>query len=113
MLLFMPQSPRHLMNKGDEEECLRTLAKLRGLTPDDLVVRIEFLEIKAMRIFEMETAKVKYPALLDESQYKGKSKSAARRLRIKNQAKITCYEYASLITNRSLFKRTTVAVSDS
>lgn len=59
-MLFMPQSPRHLMNQGREEECLHTLARLRDTSVDDILVRIEFLEIKALRTFEVETAKKKY-----------------------------------------------------
>lgn len=96
MLLFMPQSPRHLMNKGREEECLQTLAKLRGKSTDDIIVRVEFLEIKAMRLFDIETSKSRYPNLQDGSW--------------SSNAKITFYEYLTLVTNRSLFKRTVVAV---
>ena len=67
MLLFMPQSPRHLMNQGREEECLQTLARLRDTSVDDISVRIEFLEIKALRMFEDEVARKRYPQYQDGS----------------------------------------------
>ncbi|KAJ5885405.1 hypothetical protein N7495_009915 [Penicillium taxi] len=97
MLLFMPQSPRHLMNTGREEECLQTLARLRAASTDDLLVRIEFLEIKSLYIFERETAAEKYPQWQDGS--------------FKSRFNIGWHDYLSLVTNKSLFKRTTVAVS--
>lgn len=95
----MPQSPRHLMNTGREEECLQTLARLRGASTDDLLVRIEFLEIKSLHVFEVETAAEKYPHLQDGS--------------FSSNFKIGCLDYLSLLTNKSLFKRTSVAVRDS
>jgi hypothetical protein len=96
MLLFMPQSPRHLMNKGREDECLATLGRLRGRPQDDILVRVEFLEIKALRIFETETAARKYPQYQDGS--------------TKSNFMIAVNDYKSLITNKSLFKRVSVAV---
>lgn len=95
MMLFMPQSPRHLMNTGREEECLETLARLRGTTTDDILVRIEFLEIKSLHMFEVETAREKYPHLQDGS--------------FTSNFKIGFNDYMSLITNKSLFKRTATA----
>lgn len=96
MMLFMPQSPRHLMNTGREEECLQTLARLRGASSDDILVRIEFLEIKSLHMFEVETAAAKYPHLQDGS--------------FSSRFKIGLLDYGSLVTNKSLFKRTVVAV---
>lgn len=96
MLLFMPQSPRHLMNRGREEECLDTLARLRSAHRDDMKVRIEFLEIKALRDFERLRSAEKYPDLQDGS--------------FASNFKIGWNEYTSLITNPSLRKRTLVAV---
>jgi MFS family permease len=75
MVLFMPQSPRHLMNKGREEECLNTLARLRSTTTDDMRVRIEFLEIKALREFEKMRLQESFPQYQD-----GTTKSAIMRL---------------------------------
>ncbi|KAM0099926.1 hypothetical protein ACP6JE_005474 [Aspergillus fumigatus] len=96
MLLFMPQSPRHLMNQGREEECLQTLARLRDTSVDDISVRIEFLEIKALRMFEDEVARKRYPQYQDGS--------------FKSRFMIGLNDYLSLITDKSLFKRTTVAI---
>lgn len=96
MMLFMPQSPRHLMNTGRDEECLQTLARLRGTSTDDLLVRIEYLEMKSLHLFEKETAAEKYPQWQDGL--------------FKSRFQIGLHDYMSLITNPSLFKRTTVAV---
>lgn len=84
------------MNRGREEECLHTLARLRDAPVDDILVRIEFLEIKALRTFEVETAKRKYPQYQDGS--------------FKSRFMIGVNDYMSLVTDPSLFKRTTVAV---
>jgi sugar porter (SP) family MFS transporter len=96
MLLFMPQSPRHLMNKNREEECLDTLARLRSTDRDDMRVRIEFLEIKALRDFEILRLKEKFPQYQDGS--------------FMSNFKLGFYDYASLVTDPSLRKRTIVAV---
>ncbi|KAJ5835254.1 Major facilitator superfamily domain general substrate transporter [Penicillium robsamsonii] len=95
MMMFMPQSPRHLMNTGREEECLQTLARLRNAPPDDMLVRIEFLEIKSLYLFERETAAEKYPDWQDDS--------------LSSRFKIGLHDYMSLITDKSLFKRTATA----
>ncbi|EKV06741.1 MFS monosaccharide transporter, putative [Penicillium digitatum PHI26] len=95
MMLFMPQSPRHLMNTGREEECLQTLARLRSAPPDDMLVRIEFLEIKSLYLFERETAAEKYPDWQDDS--------------FSSRFKVGLHDYMSLITDKSLFKRTATA----
>lgn len=97
MAVFMPQSPRHLMNTGCEEECLKVLAWLRNKSTDDMVVRIEYLEVKAMHMFEKETSAAKYPQYQDDSR--------------KSRLMILVNDYKSLVTNPSLFKRSTVAVS--
>ncbi|KAI4741599.1 putative MFS monosaccharide transporter [Aureobasidium sp. EXF-12298] len=95
MLLFMPESPRHLMNKDQEEEALTTLARLRNKSTEDMGVRVEYLEIKALRDFEVETARKKYPQYQDGS--------------FKSNFLIGFYDYASLITNPSLRRRTMAA----
>lgn len=84
------------MNQGREEECLRTLAKLRQASPEDLLVRIEFLEVKAMKVFEDETAAKKYPQWQDGSFH--------------SRFMIGLNDYKSLVTNKSLLKRTATAV---
>lgn len=84
------------MNRGREEECLQTLAKLCRASPDDLLVRVEFLVVKALHLFEVETAARRYPQWQDGL--------------FKSRFLIRFHDYLSLITNRSLFKRTIVAV---
>lgn len=96
MIAFMPQSPRHLMNVGREDECLATLARLRNASIDDIKIRIEFLEIKALREFEKERLHEKFPHLQDGS--------------FSSNFKMGVNDYMSLITDPSLRKRTTVAV---
>jgi len=96
MAFFLPQSPRHLINTGRDEECLRTLAMLRRKPVDDIAVRVEYLEIKALREFEVYTSKKKYPQYQDGS--------------FKSRFMIGWKDYCSLVTTPSLFKRTAVAV---
>lgn len=96
MIAFMPQSPRHLMNKGREEECLETLARLRSCSKDDIRVRIEFLEIKALREFEVQRSAELFPQYQDGS--------------FKSNFMIGLNDYKSLFTNRSMLKRTTIAI---
>jgi hypothetical protein len=55
------------MNKGREQECLETLARLRSTTTDDIRVRIEFLEIKSLREFEKARLAEAFPNLQDGS----------------------------------------------
>ena len=95
MLLFMPQSPRHLINRGRDEECLQTLARLRNKSVDDLGVRVEYLEIVALRDFERATAAQKYPQWQDGS--------------FKSKFMIGLNDYKSLLTRTST--PTAVAVS--
>ncbi|KAJ5805708.1 uncharacterized protein N7503_003310 [Penicillium pulvis] len=95
-ILFMPPSPRWLMVKGREEECLAVIANLRSLPADSELVQLEYLEVKAQDRFEKETSLAKFP------QYHSPGWM--------NKFKLEFHEYASLVTNRSLFKRTIVAV---
>lgn len=96
MLTMMPESPRHLMNQGREEECLDTLARLRSASRDDMRVRIEYLEIKALREFEKQRSAEKFPHYQDGS--------------FKSNFMIGWNDYMSLFTNKSMLKRTTVAI---
>lgn len=89
-------SPRWLMVKGREDECLAVIANLRSLPADSELVQLEYLEVKAQDRFEKETSRAKFP------QYHNPGWM--------NRLKLEFHEYASLVTNRSLFKRTIVAV---
>ncbi|KAF8534861.1 general substrate transporter [Trichophaea hybrida] len=72
-MLFFPFSPRWLMLKGRDDEALAVVAKLRRLPIEDPLVRLEYLEIKAMVQFDQETAAERFPGKhgwrLDVSQY--------------------------------------------
>lgn len=96
MVMFMPQSPRHLMNRDRDQECLDTLARLRNTTTDDIRVRIEYLEIMALRDFERLRLAEKFPQYQDGS--------------LKSRFMIGYNDYLSLVTDSALRKRTIVAV---
>ncbi|KAH8898270.1 sugar transporter [Thozetella sp. PMI_491] len=55
-MFFLPFSPRWLMMKHREEDCLDALCRVRRLDREDPVLRAEFLEIKAAVMFDEETA---------------------------------------------------------
>lgn len=58
--LFLPFSPRWLMLRGREEECLDGLAKLRGRAADAPDIQLEFRALQAERLVEQEAAKERY-----------------------------------------------------
>lgn len=95
-ILISDCSPRWLMTKGREDECLEVIANLRNLPTDNDLVQLEYLEVKAQHRFEQETSLARFP------QYHSPG--------VMNQIKLGFHQYASLVTNRSLFKRTVVAV---
>lgn len=64
---FLPFSPRLLVNHGRDEEALRTLSRLRRMPLDDLLIRIEYLEIKAESEFEKRLFEKRFPQLAVKS----------------------------------------------
>ncbi|KAI5452569.1 hypothetical protein NCC49_000730 [Naganishia albida] len=58
--VFLPFSPRWLMLRGREEECLLTLAKLRNLEPEDFAVQSEYMSLQAERLVEEDAVKERY-----------------------------------------------------
>jgi hypothetical protein len=60
---FMPFSPRLLVNKGRDEEAIKTLAYLRNLPEDHELIRIEYYEIKAESVFEKQMFEKRFPKL--------------------------------------------------
>jgi hypothetical protein len=54
-MLFLPFSPRWLMLKHRDEACIDSLTKLRRLSPEDPLLRAEYLEIKVAVLFDEKT----------------------------------------------------------
>ncbi|KIK63035.1 hypothetical protein GYMLUDRAFT_41339 [Collybiopsis luxurians FD-317 M1] len=90
-ILFMPFSPRWLVNQGRDDEALAVLSKARGLPSDNELVQIEFLEIRAQYLFEKETSAVKFPDYQDGS--------------FGSNFKLGLAEYTSLLINPTLLRR--------
>jgi sugar porter (SP) family MFS transporter len=93
-IIFMPFSPRWLVNQGRDEEAVAVLGKARRLPPDSDLVQIEFLEIKAQYLFEKELNALKFPQFQDGS--------------FSSNFKLGLHAYMSLLTTRTLFYRVTV-----
>jgi len=66
-MMFMPFSPRWLEHHGREAEARKTLASLRGLSPDNELIELEYMEIKAQSKFEKRTVAEHFPHLADGS----------------------------------------------
>jgi len=92
----MPQSPRWLVDQGRDEECRQILASLRRLSIDHPLVTMEFLEIKAQKVFETRISERDFPQYQDPS--------------LSSKFMLGVHSYLSLFNKRSNFKRTTVAV---
>ncbi|KAF8825155.1 hypothetical protein HHX47_DHR7000327 [Lentinula edodes] len=90
-ILFMPFSPRWLINQGRDDEALAVLSKARCLPSESELVQIEFLEIKAQYLFEKEISAVNFPDYQDDS--------------FGSNAKLAFYSYLSLLINPTLFRR--------
>lgn len=86
-IIFAPHSPRWLVNLGREDEAQLVLSHARNLPIDHELVQIEFLEIKAQRIFEVEANAQKFPQYQDGS--------------FKSNFLLGAYSYASLLTTKS------------
>ncbi|KAJ7903488.1 general substrate transporter [Mycena olivaceomarginata] len=86
-ILFMPFSPRWLVNQGRNDEALSVLSYARGLPEDSDLVQIEFLEIKAQYLFEKETSEMRFPQYQDGT--------------FSSNFKLGFFAYASLLQERS------------
>ncbi|KAL0954486.1 hypothetical protein HGRIS_003454 [Hohenbuehelia grisea] len=93
-ILFMPFSPRWLVNNQRDDEALTVLSRARGLPEDNDLVQIEFLEIRAQYLFEKETSEMKYPQYQDGS--------------FSSNFKLGLYGYLSLLSSRTLLYRVAV-----
>ncbi|EAW08376.1 sugar porter family MFS transporter [Aspergillus clavatus NRRL 1] len=94
-MIFMPFSPRWLVHHDREEEAKRVLMSLRGLSADDPLLQLEFLEIKAQSLFEKRTEKEKFPHL--------------ERTNTWSYIKLEAAGFASLFTTWPMFRRVMVA----
>ena len=94
-LLFMPFSPRWLIHHGREAEARRTLSSLRGLSQDDELIELEFLEIKAQSLFEKRSTTEKWPHLSDLTAW--------------NTFKLQFVAIGSLFKTKAMFRRVIVA----
>lgn len=61
---WMPFSPRWLVKQGRDDAARKTLAWLRKRDIDDDEVQVEFLEIKAERLFEDRVFQRTFPKLV-------------------------------------------------
>jgi sugar porter (SP) family MFS transporter len=95
-IMFLPQSPRWLMDQGRDEECLKVLASIRRQDTQSPVVQFEYLELKAQKEFETRISHKDHPHLQDGSR--------------KSNFLLGVAGYTSLLKNRSNFKRVSVAV---
>ncbi|EIW86994.1 general substrate transporter [Coniophora puteana RWD-64-598 SS2] len=93
-IMFMPFSPRWLVNQGRDDEAIVVLSRARRLPIESDLVQIEFLEIRAQYLFEKETNAAKYPQFQDGS--------------FKSNFKLGLHDYMSLITTKTLFKRLSI-----
>uniref|UniRef100_A0A8H7XZV5 Major facilitator superfamily (MFS) profile domain-containing protein n=1 Tax=Psilocybe cubensis TaxID=181762 RepID=A0A8H7XZV5_PSICU len=93
-ILFMPFSPRWLVNQGRDDEALTVLSNARRLPPTSDLVQIEFLEIRAQYLFEKETSELKFPQFQDGSW--------------SSNFKLGLYDYFSLLRDRNLLYRVAV-----
>ncbi|KAK0204907.1 hypothetical protein DFS33DRAFT_1373500 [Desarmillaria ectypa] len=65
-IIFMPFSPRWLVNQGRDDDALTVLSNLRVLPKeDDLVPSSSCYEIKAQYLFEKEISEAKFPQYQD------------------------------------------------
>ncbi|KAJ6619789.1 general substrate transporter [Mycena sp. CBHHK59/15] len=93
-IIFMPFSPRWLVNQGRNDEALAVLSRARGLPEDSDLVQIEFLEIKAQYLFEKETSEIRFPKYQDGTWL--------------SNFKLGFFAYLSLLRERSLLYRVLV-----
>lgn len=93
-MIWMPFSPRWLLHHGREAEAREVLAQLRDLPPDDEVIELEFLEIKAQSLFEKRSTAEHFPELQEQTAW--------------NVLKLQFIAIKALFQSRAMFKRVIV-----
>jgi SP family sugar:H+ symporter-like MFS transporter len=63
-MLFLPESPRFLIEKGKDEEAKNSIAKVNGLEPESYIVLKEMKEITAAITEEKEAGEVSWKELI-------------------------------------------------
>lgn len=66
---FLPYSPRWLMLKGREEECLMTLSNLRDMEPDSVNIQAEYMALQAEQLVAEDEKHERYGAGQSEFYY--------------------------------------------
>ncbi|KAH8802389.1 general substrate transporter [Flagelloscypha sp. PMI_526] len=94
-ILFQPFSPRWLVSKQRDEEAKQVLSKTQRLPIEHKRIVLEYKEIKAQHLFDVESSKVRFPHLQDGSW--------------SSRFKLGIAGYARLFRTKSLFYR--VAIS--
>ncbi|KAJ5096207.1 quinate permease [Penicillium alfredii] len=63
VISLIPFSPRMLVGRGQDNDALKVLSRLRGVPQDDPLLQIEYLEIKSEVLFEQRTFAQRFPDL--------------------------------------------------
>ncbi|KZW00841.1 general substrate transporter [Exidia glandulosa HHB12029] len=104
-VMFMPFSPRWLVNQGRDDEALVVLSNARRLDPQSDLVQIEYLEIRAQHLFEKEVEEERFPPYqADHTASPFKRRLGA----FSHGFKSGSHGYLSLVTNKVLFRRVAV-----
>ncbi|CAM1508749.1 Fc.00g055970.m01.CDS01 [Cosmosporella sp. VM-42] len=94
-MIWMPFSPRWLIHHGREEEALVILSNLRDLPPDNELIKLEFLEIKAQSLFEKRSIAQRFPHLQEQTAW--------------NIFKLQFVAIGDLFKSKAMFRRVIVA----